>query len=133
MKELNIKSGKVKVEEVVQIMVLLMNDFLVPYESVRKRFVETKIMNKESASVLESVENEILQLVAVLTNDQNTYLGKGTDVKTIPGIRELIEIAEENNTVDIYLLNKIKKDFDFSETPLGGTDIEIHIGDSVDE
>ena len=133
MKELNIKSGKVKVEEVVQIMVLLMNDFLVPYESVRKRFVETKIMNKESASVLESVENEILQLVVVLTNDQNTYLGKGTDVKTIPGIRELIEIAEENNTVDIYLLNKIKKDFDFSETPLGGTDIEIHIGDSVDE
>lgn len=133
MKECNIKAGVVKADDLAQVMVLLMNDFLVPYEAVRKRLVETKFMNEAAATYLESVEEEMLKMVAVLVNDQNTYLGKGTGVKTIPGIRELLEVAEENKSIDSYMLRKIKKDFNFSDTPLEGKKIEIHIGDSVDE
>lgn len=133
MKECNIKTGRVKAEDLAQVMVLLMNDFLVPYESVRRRFVEVNLMSEEAAEYLESVEAEMLNQVAVRINDQNTYLGKGTCVKAIPGLRELIEAAEKKNSVDMYVLNKIKKDFDFSETPIAGKKIEIHIGDSEDE
>lgn len=133
MDELNIKAGRVKADDLVQIIVLLMNDFLVPYEAVRKRLVEIRIMSEEAATQLESMEEEMLKLVAVFTRDQNTYLGKGTGVKSIPGIRDLIETAEDNKSIDIYMLNKIKKDFDFSETPTEGREIEIHIGDSEDE
>ena len=133
MKECNIKAGRVKIEELAQVVVLLMNDFLVPYESVRKRFKETKLMTEEAAAYLKSVETDMLKQVSVRINDQNTYLGKGTCAKTIPGLRELIENAEEKNSVDIYVLNKIKKDFEFSETPIVGKEIEIHIGDSEDE
>jgi len=131
--ELNIRSGKVKADELAKVMVLLMNDFLVPYESVRKRFVETKIMNKETADFLLSIEGVMLNYVSVFLNDQNTYLGKGTGVKTIPGIRDLIKSAESNKVVDMYLVNKIKKDFDIYEPDTEEREIEIQIGDSIDD
>lgn len=130
MKELNVSSGKVKTDELARVMVMLMNDFLVPYVAVRKRLVETSIMASSAEDYLIKIESLMLKFVEIFANDQNTYLGKGTKVKTIPGIRDLINKAEENQSVDIYLLKKIKKDFDFADVDAGEGEIEIHIGDS---
>lgn len=133
MKELGIKAGNVRLEDVVRVIVLQMNDFMVPYEAVRRRLVETKIMTLEAANSLLTKETEILQMVSIYTKDQNTYLGKGTGVKTIPGLRALLENAESEERIDEYLLNKIKKDFDIADMPIVEKGIEIRIEDSEDE
>lgn len=133
MSELGIKSGKVKFEDLVRVMVLQMGDFMVPYESVRKRLVETNIMQQEAADFLLSKEDEVLNLVTIFTKDSNTYLGNGTGVKTVSGIRTLIDWAETQKEVDYYLLMKIKKEFDIIDMPIAEDGFEIHIGDSSNE
>ena len=109
MDELGIKAGKVKLEEIVHVIVLQMNDFMVPYESVRRRLEETDIMQKKAADYLLSKQEEALELVAIFIRDRNTYLGNGTAVKTVSGIRTLIENAESQKNVDNYLLMKNQK------------------------
>lgn len=133
MKELGIKAGMVKLDDLVRLIVLQMNDFMVPYESVRRRLVETNIMQQKAADYLLSKEEEALDLVAIFTKDRNTYLGNGTCVKTVSGIRTLIENAEAKENVDYYLLNKIKKEFDIENKPIAEESFEIHIGDIIDE
>ena len=133
MSELGIKTGKVKLDEIVRVIVLQMNDFMVPYESVRRRLEETDIMQKEAADYLLSKQEEALELVAIFIKDSNTYLGNGTGVKTVSGIRTLIENAESQENVDSYLLNKIKKEFDIVNMPITEESFEIHIGDNSDE
>lgn len=132
MNELGIKAGKVKLDDLVQVIVLQMNDFMVPYESVRRRLVETNIMQQRAADYLLSKEAEVLNLVGIFTKDRNTYMGNGTCVKTVSGIRTLIEKAEGQGNTDIYLLNKIKKEFDIA-IPVAEEGFEIQIGDQVDE
>jgi Zn-dependent peptidase ImmA (M78 family) len=133
MNELDIKAGKVKLDDLVRVIVLQMNDFMVPYESVRRRLVETNIMQQDAADYLLSIEEEVLNLVAIFTKDCNTYLGNGTGVKTVTGIRTLIENAESQGNVDNYLLKKIKKEFDIANMPIAEDGFEIHIGDNGDE
>ena len=133
MRELGIKPGYIRLEDVVRLIVLQMNDFMVPYEAVRKRLVETKIMSPEGANSLLTKEAEISQMVSIYIKDQNTYLGKGTGAKTIPGLRALTAIAESEEKVDEYLLNKIKKDFNITDMPMAEKEIEIRIEDSEDE
>ena len=133
MNELGIKAGKVKLDEIVRLIVLQMDDFMVPYESVRRRLEETDIMQKETADYLLSKQEEALKLVAIFIKDSNTYLGNGTGVKTVSGIRTLIENAESKENVDSYLLNKIKKEFDIVNMPVTEEGFEIHIGENSDE
>lgn len=129
LKDLGIKSGKVKVEDLVRVMVMQMNAFMVPYEAVRRRFVEIGLMQQSAAEFLESKEEEILRLVELLTQYQNSYLEKETGKKTISGIRELIEAAEEQENVDGFLVKRIKRDLEIVDMPKA-EELEIHIGDN---
>ena len=70
--------------------------------------METALIPKRVADFLESKE-EILLLVNLLTKYQNSYLEKGTEIKTISGIRELIEKAEMQENIDDYLVKRIKR------------------------
>lgn len=133
MNDLGIKPGRVKLDDLVRIIVLQMNDFMVPYESVRKRLAETYIMKQDAADHLLTREEEVQNLVAIYLKDQNTYLGNGTGVKTVSGIRTLIDNAESLGKADEYLLKKIKKDFDIMDMSIVEENFEIHIGDDSDE
>ncbi len=133
MNELGIKAGNVKLDEIVRVMVLQMNDFMVPYESVRRRMEETDIIQQEAADYLLTKQKEALELVAIFIKDNNTYLGNGTCVKTVSGIRTLIENVENCENVDKYLLMKMKKEFDITDMPNAEEDIKIHIGENSDE
>lgn len=90
MEEVGVKNGKIKLDDLIRVIVMQMNVFLVPYEAVRRRLMETSLIPQRVADFLESKE-EILQLVNLLTKYQNSYLEKGTEIKTISGIRELID------------------------------------------
>lgn len=58
MKELGIKNGKVKLDDLVRVIVMQMNAFLVPYEAVRRRLVETGLMQQSAADFLETKEEK---------------------------------------------------------------------------
>lgn len=131
MNELEISAGSVRVDEVVRVMVCQMSDFMVPYEAVRRRLVETRIMNEQSAEKLENNNEQIETLVKAFLSDQNTYLGNGTGVRTISGMRNLLDKAEKCPEMEPYLIQKIKKDFEVKEVV--ANHLEIHIeGDCGD-
>lgn len=132
MKELGIKNGKVKVDDLVRVIVMQMNAFMVPYEAVRRRLVEIGLMQQSAADFLESKKDEILHLVDLLTKYQNSYLEKGTGRKTISGIRELIEEAETRENIDDFLVKRIKRDLEIVDMP-EADELEIHIGDKDNE
>lgn len=129
MTELEIKPGKVRLDEAIRLIVCQMSDFMVPYEAVRKRLVETKIMDISSAESLEKQNVQTESLVKAFLSDQNTYLGKGTGVKTISGLRSLLDRAEKKKGIDPYLIQKIKLDFNVREVT--ENHLEIHIEGDV--
>ena len=131
MEEVGIKNGKIKLDDLIRVIVMQMNTFLVPYEAVRRRLMETALIPKRVADFLESKE-EILLLVNLLTKYQNSYLEKGTEIKTISGIRELIEKAEMQENIDDYLVKRIKRDLEIVDMP-ETAELEITIGDKVNE
>ena len=131
MPAVGIKNGKIKLDDLIRVIVMQMNTFLVPYEAVRRRLMETALIPKRVADFLESKE-EILLLVNLLTKYQNSYLEKGTEIKTISGIRELIEKAEMQENIDDYLVKRIKRDLEIVDMP-ETAELEITIGDKVNE
>ena len=132
MEELGIKSGTVKVDDLVRVMVMQMNAFMVPYEAVRRRLVEIGLMQQSAADFLESKEEEILRLVELLTQYQNSYMEKGTGRKTISGIIELIEAAETRKNIDDFLVKRIKRTLEIVDMP-EADELEIHIGEKDNE
>lgn len=133
MDEIGIKSGHVKLEDLIRVIVLQMGDFMVPYEAVKLRLFETHIMKKETIEFLDSKENEIYELVTIYTKDQNTFLSHKTGSKTISGLRTLLDKAEKDNECNEYVLNKIKREFELVERQVDDELVEIHMEDNCDE
>ena len=127
MEKLGLDTNKLRLVDLIRIMVLQMNDYMVPYESVRRRVVETKIITQELGETLLKNKETILPLVNAFSKDQNTMLDRVTAKKTIPGLRNLLETAEKSGELSIYTINKIKRDFDIDD--ISGTEdiVEISI------
>lgn len=120
MEKLALDPNKLRLVDLIHVMVLQMNDYMVPYESVRRRVVETKIISSEIGNNLLKNEEVILPLVNAFSKDQNTMLDRVTAKKTIPGLRNLIETVERSGQLSLYTISKIKKDFDIAD--ISGTD-----------
>lgn len=132
MKEAEDKNGNVKISDLVLIMVMQMNLFMVPYEAVRRRLVETELISKSDAEFLKSREKEILYLVNLLSKYRNAYLEKGTEIKTISGIRDIIAEAETIENIDDFLIKRIKKDLEIMDFP-NNMELKFRIGEKDDE
>lgn len=128
MKKLGFDSKRIKLVDLIRVMVLQMNDYMVPYESVRRRAVETRIISPEIGQNLLNNEEDIIHLVNAFSKDQNTMLDRVTAKKTVPGLRGLLETVEKSGELSIYTISRIKKDFDIDD--IIGTDdiVEISIG-----
>ena len=134
MEKLGLDPSKLRLPDLIRVMVLQMNDYMVPYESVRRRIIETKIITQKLGDVLLKNEEAILPLANAFSKDQNTILDRVTAKKTIPGLRNLLEIVEKSGELSIYTVNRIKRDFDIDD--INGTDdiVEISIeGDKHEE
>lgn len=132
MKELSIVDNKIKIEDFIRIIVMQMNDFMVPYESVRRRMVETSLITEEVGKLLDKNVEFIQALVSAFSKDLNTILDNVTEKKTIPGLRALVDQIEQGKLLDEYTLCKVKKDFDIDSILGTDTIIDIKIGDSAD-
>lgn len=126
-----IQDSFISEDDLVRIIVSQMDDFLVPYDAVRKRLRETDIINDKIKIYMKENHGRIIKKVEMFSQDQNSYLDKNTMVKTIPGIRGLIERAESEDVLDKVSLTKIKRDFGIEDTDETGT-MEIHIGKDSD-
>lgn len=104
----------ITLENLVRVIVLQMNDYMVPYEAVRRRMVETEIIYEKDASILKNKKDDIKALVVAFSKDQNTVLDKATEKKTIPGLRVLLKTIEQKKALDEYTVSKIKKDFEMN-------------------
>ena len=132
MSDLGIEPGPVSLNNLTRMIVLVMNDFMVPYESVRRRLVETHLLDKKSADWLLSQDDQVKERIDFYTKDRNTVIDTHTGSRTISGIRTLINKAEKSTTADPYIINKIKAEFGMQEASDSG-DMHISIEDSGDE
>ena len=134
MEKLDLEPNKLRLADLIRVMVFQMNDYMVPYESVRRRMVETKIISHEIGKLLLKNEKVILPLVDAFSKDQNTMLDRVTAKKTIPGLRKLLEMAEKSDELSVYTISKIKKDFDIDDISATDDIVEISIdGDNYGE
>lgn len=130
--ELCLDFNHFSLETLIKIIVMQMNDYMVPYESVRRRLVETGVISEQNGQLLEANEDSILTLVNIYSKDLNTMLDKVTEKKTIPGMRNLLEDIEKKNLLDEYTIKKIKKDFDICDVTVADDVLNIIIGDKED-
>ncbi|MCC8102717.1 MAG: ImmA/IrrE family metallo-endopeptidase [Clostridiales bacterium] len=126
-KELNLDIHKLRFADLIRVIVLQMNDYMVPYESVRRRLVETKIITQKLGDILLENEEDILILVDAFLKEQNTMLDRVTAKKTVSGLRNLLEIVEQNGEISIYTIKKIKRDFEIDDISKVDDIVEISI------
>lgn len=124
MRDMGYDPQKIRLDELVRVVVMQMTDYMAPYESVRRRLVETKIVSDEIGKLLIS-NSYIESLIGVYLKDLNTTFSESTGIKTIPGLRDTLAIAEKEGNVDDYLISKVKKDFEISEISTSNQTIDI--------
>ena len=120
-------ANKIGFIDMIRVIALQMNDYMVPYEAVRKRMVETNIITPNVGELMRQHENELIPIIAVFAKEQNTMLDRITEKKTIPGLRKLVESAEKSGEVSKYTIAKIKKDFCLDDILDKYNTVEIHI------
>ena len=102
----------IRFEQIIRVMVMQMCDYMVPYEAVRRRMIETSIISQEIGEIFCADKySKIDDIVSAYLKDLNTALEERSKKKTIPGLRDLLVKAEESGAVSEYVLSKIKEDF----------------------
>lgn len=126
--ELSLDPARIRFEEIIRVMVMQMADYMVPYEAVRRRMLETKILPEKLGDVLcADREPRIEGIVSTYLKDLNTALEKTSRIKSIPGLRDLLTKAEISRTVSPYVLSKIKEDFSVESVNKTETTIDISV------
>ncbi len=128
--KINIKS--VTLGDLAKLIALQMNDYLVPYDAVRKRLHETDIITDEGRKFLKNsgIRRNLISAVEKYINEMNTRLGERKTATSISGIRNLLEEAEQKGTLDTYSIDKIKADFNIEKVVAEEQLIEIQLGEN---
>lgn len=128
LEDIGFDGQSIRVQELLQVMVSLMDDFMVPYEAVRRRLVEVNILTAENGEFLNEHEKEILEIVKVLLQQQNTSLTLPTNIRSINNIRDMLASYQKKDGVDISLAKKIESDFNIAPLPEQQSMVDIKIG-----
>lgn len=113
--ELGFDKKKIRLEEILRVMVMQMSDYIVPYEAVRRRLVETNIVTEDIGRVLNAENNPIEEIVKIYSKELNATFSNPTGKKTIPGLRDALLEAERKGALSDYVILKVKQDFDLEE------------------
>ncbi len=115
LKELDFDTKRIRLEEIIRVMVMQMSDYMVPYEAVRRRLIETSIVTEEIGIILDAEKKYIKEIVGIFSKELNATFSSPTNKKTIPGLRDYIFEAEKKGTASEYIISKTKKDFSLEE------------------
>lgn len=121
--------------DLAKLIALQMNDYLVPYDAVRKRLHETNIITDDGKQFLKNknIRTNIIAAVDKYIREMNARLGDKKSTISISGLRNLLEEAEQKNTLDEYTIDKIKEDFKIEEVVAEEQIIEIQLGENGNE
>ena len=129
-KNFGFDSSHIRSDELIRVMVMQMSEYMVPYEAVRRRMLETNIIDDKVGDVLCADENETIStIIDEYLKDLNTALDQKSNKKTIPGLRDLIDKAEDSGAVSEYFLSKIKEDFSVEGVKATGQIINLSVED----
>ena len=113
--ELGFNIKRIRLEEILRVMVMQMSDYMVPYEAVRRRLVETNIVTENIGDVLNAKNQPIEEIVKIYSKELNATFSDPTNKKRIPGLRDTLLEAERKGTVSDYVISKVKQDFDLED------------------
>lgn len=116
-KELGL-SKEVSVVEMLKLIAKLMNQFMSPFDAVRKRLREIKVIDDTADAFLSKNKVEYGSVIEFLKRDENSLINIKTDIKTISGLREFIEEADRRPDIDKTLIKKIKSEFSLEDIEL---------------
>ncbi len=124
--ELGFNTTYVRFGDLIRVMVKQMADYMVPYEAVRRRMVETAIISERIGEELLENSNKIIgNLVSAYLKDLNTTLEEKSGKKTIPGLRDALEKAESKGKLSQYVISKVKADFSIENVDMTEQIIEL--------
>ncbi len=115
LKEKGFNAKRIRLDEIIRVMVMLMSDYMVPYEAVRRRLIESNIITEEVGKVLDPDKKGIKEIVEAFSKELNATFSNPTNKKAIPGLRDAIIEVEKKGTVSEYVISKIKSDFSVGE------------------
>lgn len=107
--------NSVSVLEMMKLIARLMGRFMSPFNAVRKRLREVNAIDKDADRFLSEEKESLERIVDLLKKDENRLINSNTGVKTISGLRELLDEASSNPDIDKTLIRKIKTDFDIND------------------
>lgn len=111
-------NNTVSVFDMLKLIAKLMEDFLSPFNAVRKRLHEIGAIDDNSNSYMSLNKEKLEAYIDSLKNDNNSLINSKTGVKTISGLRDFVEMATENPNTDKVLIAKIREDFDLEDIQL---------------
>lgn len=100
---LKVKSNKISVRDIISIGIYLMNEYLVEFEAIIKRFYELEIISCESCDVLMKINDEEQfqdKLNSIVKANNFTRLCNITNKKSISNLEENISNALKTKLVD---------------------------------
>jgi len=109
---------RVLVFDMLKLIAKLMDDFMSPFNAVRKRLYEIEAIDAASDQYLRDNKIELEKYVDSLKNDENSLINGNTGVKTISGLRSFIDKASSSVDTDKVLIKKIKKEFGLEDIVL---------------
>ncbi|MBO7453018.1 MAG: ImmA/IrrE family metallo-endopeptidase [Clostridiales bacterium] len=112
--ELGIRNS-VSVLEMLKLIARLMDRFMSPFNAVRKRLHEVNAIDEDANLFLSKEKVDLEKIINLLKKDENRLINSNTGIKTISGLRELLDEATKNPKINKSLIEKIKKDFDIND------------------
>ena len=114
-KKVRNKEGEISAVDLIKLIVLLMNHFLVPKKAVVLRLVELGFVDENEATFLIE-DSSVEELIQKYIQDLGFYnLRFRTDKKWIEGLSGLLDAAETSGAVSQKKIDCLRKKFDLGE------------------
>ena len=96
-------------------MAKLMDYFTSPFDAIRKRLFETDFIDDKTNRLFSDNKDELIKIIELLKKEDNSVINSKTEVKTISGLRSVINEAIKCEKTDKNLIKKLKNDFELED------------------
>lgn len=136
-KERMVEEDKITIESALEIIVVLMNTFMVPMKSVVLRFSELnlfaddviKLLQGKSFLSSQEIDNEISNIIDNFGYEKLKWASKR---KFISGLSELLEEAEKKGNINSKIISQMRNRFDI-KTPSKDGNLDVRVNTTKDK
>lgn len=123
--ELGIQAGQVEEKQLINVIIFLMNTFMVPYKAVIYRIEEVGIIDLQNRMKLEACEEKYKDYLeeCVKANDYQNIL-KTDKQKSMSDLYNMLVVAEENKLLSDKKIKYIRELFEYKNSIIEYDDID---------